>query len=346
MTSRTTVRPLPKQTWDTLTPTFRDTSYRQFSSYATAAARRVSAKSELNGLFEDQTLVGLAEVRVKTVPLTSLGIAYVSYAPMTMSDGSFSAERFACCLDALCREYVERRRLLLRVVPALSGGQFRELQVAKLEARGFRVCTQHRPRETFILDLAKPLATVRAESELHWRRNLTKAEKADIEITRSVELDQFDNFERIFLDLANLKGFRTSQDVKFFKTIQPDIPPDQKLVLHLAWHEGELIAGHLGSFVGDTGIYLLGAANSKGRDLRASYLLHWAAIEYARNAGNAHYDLGGIDQQRNPGVFRFKKGLNGRAVMDVGPYEHAPGHFRKSAIQFLEAAHSAMQGRH
>jgi hypothetical protein len=344
MTSTITVKRVPKQTWDTLLPMFRDTSYRQFSSYAAAAARRVGAKSELNGLFEDQTLIGLADVRVKTVPLTPFGIAYASYAPLNVSAGGFSAEKFGCCLDALRREYVERRRLLLRVIPALSGGLFRELQMARLEACGFRPCAHHKPRETFILDLANPLATIRSGFDPEWRRDLTKAEKAGVKITRSVELEDFDRFEQLFLDLTKLKDFKTNEDVHFFRSIQPDIPPDQKLVLHLAWQGQELIAGHLGSFVGDTAIYLLGAANSRGRDLRASYLLQWAVIEYAQSVGNTYYDLGGVDQQQNPGVFRFKKRLNGRAVMDVGLYEQAPGNFRKGMLQFLEAARDAVRG--
>ena len=118
MTSVIAVKRLSKETWDTLTPMFRDTSYRQLGSYAAAAARRVGATSELNGLFEDQTLIGLADVRVKTIPLMPLGIGYLSHAPITMNDSSFSAEKFGRCVEALRREYVERRRLLLRAVPA------------------------------------------------------------------------------------------------------------------------------------------------------------------------------------------------------------------------------------
>jgi len=287
-------------------------------------------------------LIGLADVRVKTVPLTPLGVAYVNHAPVTVRAGDFSAERFECCLEALRREYVDRRRLLLRVNPALGGGLFREVQMAKLEARGFQPCTHHKPRETFILDLARPLETIRSGFAPEWRRELNRAEKADVTITRSVELEDFDRFECIFLDLTKTKGFKTNQDVHFFKAIQPDIPSEQKLVLHLAWHKQELVAGHLGSFVGDTAVYLLGAANSKGRDLRASYLLQLAVIQYAQSVGNAYYDLGGVDQQQNPGVFRFKKRLNGRAVMDVGLYEYAPGSLRKGALQCLEAARRVM----
>jgi lipid II:glycine glycyltransferase (peptidoglycan interpeptide bridge formation enzyme) len=344
MTSAIAVKRLSRETWDALNPAFRDMSYRQLGSYAAAAARRVGANSELNGLFEDQTLIGLADVRVKTTPLIPLGIGYLSHAPVTNNDSSFSAEKFARCVEALRREYVERRRLLLRVVPPLIGGQFQDLQMRTLEACGFRPCTQQKSRETFLLDLVRPLAAIRKNVDLHWRRNLAKAEKADIRITRSFELDDFDQFERIFLELTERKDFKTNQDVRFFKNVQLEIPADQKLILHLAWHGQELVAGHLGSFVGDTAIYLLGAANSRGRDLRASYLLHWAVIEYAQNAGNIYYDLGGIDQQQNPGVFRFKQGLNGRTVMDVGPYECSPGSLRSGVLHFLEAARNGLRG--
>ena len=338
MTSTAIVQRLPKQKWDTLTPRFRDTSYCQFGSYAAAAAQRVGARSELNGLFEGQTLIGLADVRVKTVPLTPVGVAYVNHAPVTVNSSEFSAEKFEYCLEALRREYVECRRLLLRVNPALGGGLYREVQMAKLEACGFRPCAHHKPRETFILDLARPLETIRNRFAPEWRRELIKAEKADIKITRSVELEDFDRFERIFLDLTKAKGFKTNQDVYFFKAIQPDIPSEQKFVLHLAWHGEVLVAGHLGSFVGDTAVYLLGAANATGRDLRASYLLQRAVIEYAQSVGNSYYDLGGVDREQNPGVFRFKKRLNGRAVTDVGPYEYAPGKVRKGVLRFLEGA--------
>jgi hypothetical protein len=345
MTSAIAIKRLSRETWDAATPLFRDVSYRQIGGYAAAAARRVGADSELNGLFEDQSLIGLADVRVKTVPLTNLGIGYLSHAPITNTGGSFCVEKFSRCIEAIREEYVGRRRLLLRLVPALIGGHFQQLQISALEAQGFRACPGQKPRETFLLDLKDSLAAIRSKTDHHWRRNLAKGEKAGVKITRSVESDDFDQFERIFLELTKQKNFKANQDVRFFKGVQFDVPEKQKLILHLAWQGQELVAGHLGSFVGDTAIYLLGAANAKGRDLRASYLLHWAVIEYARGAGSVYYDLGGIDQDQNPGVFRFKKGFNGRAVADVGPYECSPDMVRRGLLRLLEGARNAVQRR-
>jgi lipid II:glycine glycyltransferase (peptidoglycan interpeptide bridge formation enzyme) len=117
------------------------------------------------------------------------------------------------------------------------------------------------------------------------------------------------------------------------------------MVVHLAWHDGDLVAGHIGSFAGDTAVYLLGASTRKGRDLRASYLLQWKVIEHAISNGNDYYDLGGIDQNENPNVYRFKKRLNGRLVKEIGAYEFAPGPLASRILGLLEYSYGALRAR-
>lgn len=336
---------ISREKWDQLAPTFRDTSFRQCSSYASAAARHVGARSELARLMDEQRMIGLAEVRVKKIPMTSLGIAYSNYAPIVMQDDRSYERHFGRCLDALREEYVERQRLVLRITPALNGGLFQDVQTSCLEARGFYPSPHQPARETFVIDLGRSSDEIRRSIDPKWRSDLVRSEKGGITITRSVELTAFDQFERIFLELANRKGFMPSQDLRFFKTIQSDAPPEQKFVLHLAWHDDELVAGHLGSFVGGTAVYLLGASTPKGRDLRASYLLQWQAILYSKSVGNSFYDLGGIDQQNNPDVYRFKRRLNGRRIAEVGPYEFAPDAVSRHLIQLADMARGAIARR-
>jgi lipid II:glycine glycyltransferase (peptidoglycan interpeptide bridge formation enzyme) len=163
-----------------------------------------------------------------------------------------------------------------------------------------------------------------------------------IEITRSIASDDFDSFAVLFLDLIQTKRFSTPQGIDFFKRVQEKAKSSESMVVHLAWHDGELVAGHIGSYVGDTAVYLLGATNSKGREIRASYLLQWAAIEHAKSVGNFFYDLGGIDQENNPDVYRFKKRLNGRRVAEIGPYELAQTSLIRRTLHLMEAAYNAI----
>ena len=211
-----------------------------------------------------------------------------------------------------------------------------------LQTAGFQICVDHRPRETFILDLENPLAQILKNIDSKWRNDLRRAERSNIEVTRSTASTDFDRFETLFIDLLRAKGFSTRHGVDFFKRVQDDATTE-KLIVHLAWSDGEVVSGHVGSFLGDTAIYLLGATNSKGREIRASYLLQWAAIEYAKMVGNRFYDLGGIDQGSNPDVYRFKKRLNGRRVVELAPYELARAGWMRPIVHVLEGTHNLLR---
>jgi lipid II:glycine glycyltransferase (peptidoglycan interpeptide bridge formation enzyme) len=334
-----------REEWDSLTSRFRDLSYQQCGAYSEIAAQEMGATSEFLGIFQAEELIGLASVRVKTISFLPVGVAYIHYGPLTARRDDFAPGPFGHCLDALRKEYVDDRQLMLRVVPPLQGGQWLEAQSACLETRGFRSGARYKPRETFILDLGDPLPDIRTRFDSKWRNDLSKALRSNIKITRSTKLIDLDHFDNLFRDFVKSKGFIVRQDVAFFKRVQERAHEANQTIAHLAWYDDELIAGHIGSFVGDTAVYLLGAASPKGRELRASYLLQWTAIEYAKSTGNLSYDLGGIDQETNPDVYRFKKRLNGRRVVEIGPYELAPSQLTRHALHFLEEAYGLIRSR-
>ena len=330
------IRRITRDEWATLAPRFRDLSYRQCGAFADAAASQTRSSSEFVGIFRDRELIGLANVRVKRVSLLPLGIAYSNYGPIIALDRDFCSERYSYCLNALKREYAHNRGMILRVIPPIRGGHWLHAQRACLQAQGFHPYHQPRPRDTFIVDLSVSLSDMRKNLDAKWRSDLVKAEKLNIEVTRSVAVSAFDTFEPIFAELVQSKSFTATQDVSFFRAVQQRSLDYEKAVVHLAWHHGELVAGHVGTFVGDTAVYLLGASTTKGRDLRASYLLQWSVIEYAKSLGIPYYDLGGVDPQENPNVYRFKKRLNGRRIIEVGTYEVARNAYSHRLIHLLE----------
>jgi lipid II:glycine glycyltransferase (peptidoglycan interpeptide bridge formation enzyme) len=75
------------------------------------------------------------------------------------------------------------------------------------------------------------------------------------------------------------------------------------------------------SALGDTAIYLLGATSAAGLNLKGAYLLQWSAISWLKSRGFHFYDLGGINPQRNPGVYHFKSGLGAEESEQVGTYD-------------------------
>ena len=64
----------------------------------------------------------------------------------------------------------------------------------------------------------------------------------------------------------------------------------------------------------ETATYLHGASSRRHRDVMAPHLLQWHMIKEARQRGCGVYDFWGIDEQRWPGVTRFKRGFAGREI--------------------------------
>lgn len=322
----------------------RDLSWRQAPAYAAHAARDIGADCEFVALSSGGERFGVAAVRLKTLPLTRLGIAYVAQGPAVSPAGAFDAARFGAAVEALRTEYVHRRGLVLRIQPPLYAGGHQPKIAAIFAAHGF--APLHRPPyRTILLDLAPPLDQLRARLNGKWRTELSRAERQGISVTRTNAVEGFERFLPLFDQLAARKGFSAAQDAAFFTDLaraakgQPD-----DIVVHLAEHDGACIAGHVGSFSGDTAVYLLGAADPKGRELRASYLLQWAVIEHARSLGQAIYDLGGIDEAANPDVFKFKSRMGGAIVEAAAGFELAPGAWAGRAVRAAEAAR-ALVGR-
>src|SRR5262249_9049071 len=155
--------------------------------------------------------------------------------------------------------------LMLRVIPPLFDGSWSTGLANCLEQRGFK-CSGRQTRETFIIDLTKPLPEIRKNFDGKWRNHLSKAERSGITITGSAELSNFDIFEPMFFRFLEDKAFTPPQDVTFFRSVQKGSQPYERLATHVAWHGQSPIAAHLGSFTGDTAVYLLGAATSRGRE--------------------------------------------------------------------------------
>ena len=323
-----TIRRLKKSEWDEIAPSFPDLSYCQSGSYAQAAAEAANACSEFVAIVRSGQIVGLANVRIKALETLRVGMAYVHRGPLIGRNGEFSNTDFGYCVDSLIAEYSERRNLILRIAPPVDGGQNTAGRIAALKQRGFRRSKRVQTNATFILDLSTSLSIIRENLDRKWRNHLSKAQRSNIHVTRSEALTDFDHFEPLLLDLMRAKRFTTDQDTGFFRKVQTGAERYERMTVYLAWHHGAPVAGALTSFAGNTAVYLLGASNPDGRALRASYLIQWTVIEDAKALGKCFYDLCGVDQRANQGVYTFKKGLGGRLVKDPGLYDFAPGQMK------------------
>jgi hypothetical protein len=215
-----TIKHLTRREWDELAPLFDDLSYCQGGSYAEEAAKDVGAHLEFVAILQAESVVGLANIRVKQVPFSGIGVAYALHAPLSRQRHALSEDFFGYCLDALRAEYVERRGVILRIVPPVNGGYRLDAQAAVLEQRGFRRSNRHKAHETFLLDLTDSLSNIRETFDRKWRNHLSKAQRSNVDVTISETLASFDHFEPLLLGLIRKKGFTPpARDVAFFRRV-------------------------------------------------------------------------------------------------------------------------------
>lgn len=319
---RFVVETVDTKRWDKLIRQFRDANYRQLAGYSAAAARRIKGNSENVAIHLNGSLVGLCNVRIRTLPFFSFGIAYVNGGPLILKDAAIDvASVMRHCLTALVNEYSTKRGHVLRIVgvaradcdPVEVDTCFRECSFRPSSAKGHY--------RTMLLDIGRDLAEIRKGFDQKWRNVLNKAERQELEIIRGTGNELFAEFDCLFRGLVERKQFSVDMGPEFFAGLQGGLDETNRFVVHLARQGGRAIAGHIGAYHGDTAVYLLGAANEDGLKANASYLLQWRVIEYAKQRGCCWYDLGGIDPATNPDVYRFKMRMGGRDISAPGPYE-------------------------
>jgi lipid II:glycine glycyltransferase (peptidoglycan interpeptide bridge formation enzyme) len=171
------------------------------------------------------------------------------------------------------------------------------------------------PKQTLVLDLTKSEAELLADMKQKTRYNLHLAEKKGIEIKESNDLDAFWTIMKATKDRDN---FRLHAKMHYAKLLNHD---KKFIKLFIAYDQDKPIACALVNFANHTATYLHGGSLHEYRQLMAPYLLQWHCILAAKDLGYQHYDFYGVDEQKWPGVTRFKLGFGGQIVESPGTFD-------------------------
>lgn len=327
---------LSRDRWQQLAPAFADYSYRQVWDFGVACAQRLGAASEHVAVLDGGELLGLADVRVKRLPLLPGGIAYITGGPMVRPQGRCDPRRLRLCLQALLAEYVDRRGLCLRIVAPLGEPAWNDAQNTVFADLGFEQASHWPGYRTLLLDIDRPLEAIRKTFEQKWRNGLNRAERNNLVVRDGTGADLFEPFLALYRQLLDRKGFEVDLHADFYAAVQHDLPENERFHVSLAEEAGRPVAGHVAGVLGDTCVYLLGATSQQGIGNKSSYLLQWHTIQQAKQRGCRWYDLGGIDPEGNPGVYHFKQGLGGIDVSAPGPFEKSPRGLRRHIVRGCE----------
>jgi len=335
---------IARDEWCGIAAGFADYNYCQTWDYAALRAQETGSRSSHAVVRDGNNVVALVECRVKEVPVLGGGIAYASGGPLWRRGGAEEEGNLTAILAALREAYVRELGLLLRLEPYVPADRT-EATVAAFGEGGYAAVTPEDPYRTLVLDLRPDLEQLRKGLRQKWRNCLNKSEKQGLESRCGCDMALFDEFAALYEELVARKGFKDSLGADFYRRVQEALPDAEKFLVMLACDGSGPVAGHVASMLGDTCVYLLGASNEKGLKSNASYLLQWAVCQEAKERGIARYDLGGIDPDGNPGVYRFKNGLSGEEVTNPGPFEAAPGWAKRAVVRTVETLYRKLRGR-
>lgn len=269
---------------------------------------------------EGDEVMGLAQVRILTAPLGT-GVAYVRWAPLWKKRGQIAnVGNFEQVIVALKNEYVIRRGLLLRIVPPVYGSES-EAVLNCLRANDFTKNETLHSYRTFRVDLTPSLEEIRKRLDQKWRNQLNRAEKNGLTVREGHGSDLYEIFLRLYDEMYARKEFDTSVDPRQFGKLQEKLAADEKMRILICEKDGAPLSALVGSAMGDTCIYLLGATSTEGMKHKGSYLLQWRMLQWGKERGCKFYDLGGINPEKNPGVYHFKEGFSGADETLIGTYE-------------------------
>jgi lipid II:glycine glycyltransferase (peptidoglycan interpeptide bridge formation enzyme) len=297
--------------WNALLPTFADASFYQTWAYGDArcGAHRVSRMV----LRHYDRVVALAQIRVYKTPFLPFGIAYVHWGPLWQKIGeSLDLHVLREAMAALKTEFVLRRKLMLRVVPAIYDCS-PESDAAYNTIRDAGLTHQRKCCRTFLLDIRPPLEELRKGLDKRWRQSLNSAERKGLTIVVGGSKEFFDEYATVHNETRRRKRFDDHGAFKFLRRTFVSLPESLRPLVVLARHEDCVIAGLVTSIIGKTAYSLAQGTGEKAIQLRGtSNLVEWQCLVMLKSLGLESLDLNGINADANPGTYHYKATFCGR----------------------------------
>lgn len=289
-------------------------------------------------LSEDEP-VAAVQVLLRPIPLLGT-VARINRAPLLVArDDTLAYQTERRVVRWIRDELVGCRRMAVSFAPELVGHERSAMVMADA---GFERAAG--PAWTSgLIDLTPDEPERRRCIDRKWRNILGKAERGRLLVDVDASAHALERFMSQHSRIQREKGF-AGPDPALLASLGCG-GADVRLLAWTASSAGEpvggvLIAGHVNSAT-----YLLAWNTSEGRTLGANYALLWRAVESCRDAGYRWFDLGGIDNQRTPGIAHFKMGMHPAVYSLSGEYWAFPRGLKGSAMRLGLAFRTRLRGQ-
>lgn len=278
-------------------------------------------------LRRDGQIVGGAQLLVR-----SLRVGAIAYCPRGPLLGEDDPSQLGRLLDELASLARRQRILYFKVQPPVGREDMEEI----LLERGFVAGDmQVAPMATVRVDLRRPAEEILAAMRSATRQKIGKAQRKGVTV-REAGAAGLASFGRVLAATGRRQGF-SPYPVDYYGEILRRFGDGQRAALLLAEYRGQALAGAVIVGYGDTAVYKMGGWSGEHPQVRPNELLHWHAIQWARDRGYAYYDLDGISpptarallagqpppESARGGTTFFKLGLGGEVALFPGTYDRS-----------------------
>src|SRR5581483_3020336 len=276
------------------------------------------------GALEDGRLIGAMLLSVAPVPLPLPRILlkwlYSARGPTVENPESPALPTLIAHAQKVARQ---EGAVVLRIEPNIADDDPRmDDWVAAYYAIGFRSnpISVH-GRRSWVLDIRPSAEELLANFKMTWRQNVRVAERKGV-IVREVSSDaDFDTYYELLKVTSERDAFFI-HNKDYHKEILRHFAGKGDAVLFLAEHEGEALAAKMLIRFGDWCWDMFGASSNHKRNLKATYLLQYRCIQWARERGCSYFDFRTIPEVLEPGeemwgVYEYKKGFGGFSRLNI-----------------------------
>lgn len=253
--------------------------------------------------YEDEHIIGAAQVLVKPMPWPLRGFAYIPRGPVCQEADQ---DRVLEAVAVHVKQHI--RAVVLSVEPP------REKSPA---GKGWRrsAHTILIP-DTLILDLSRTEDELQTAMTKKTRQYIRKSSREAISLRRVTQRAMLTDLLTMYHETATRAGFALHDDRYYYDVF--DQLGEASAIYAASDEQGPVAFLWLAVSAG-TAFELYGGMNERGQLLRANYALKWHAIRECKRWGVTEYDLNGL---LNDGISTFKRGFANHETTLAGTYDY------------------------
>ncbi len=167
------------------------------------------------------------------------------------------------------------------------------------------------PSKTLILNLKKTEEELLANMHQKTRYNIKLAVKKGVDV-QEFDVSNFDAFWNLMNQTSKRDQFRLHSKKYYqdmLQTLSGFVGDKLSVRLFVAKLADRILSANIIVFFDGTATYLHGSSSNEKRNVMAPYLLQWEVIKIAKKMGCKRYDFFGVDEEKWPGVTKFKNGF-------------------------------------